>query len=144
MKVMIEVSPFLGRMVIEIEQENIKERLDRKLKAETGVSDEFLKKFEVIRGETVTDHTTGQKRFEALQQTAPINRGKIVKMSPDCFGTLFQQTYGSDREYPGIGDTVIFIPYKSYQVDPENRYHILDDNDIVGWIKQKVEESTNE
>lgn len=139
---MIEVNPFLGRMVIEVVKEDTKERLDKKLAAETGVSQDFLSKFEVVRGEDTIDPHTGQKKFEALKAKTPINRGKIIKMSPDCFGQNFKNQYGNDREYPGVGDIIMFVPNKSYQVDAENNYHIVDDNDIVGWIK--AGESINE
>lgn len=133
----LKVRPFLGRMLVKIIKEDTKKHLDKKVLAEHEgkVSKEFLDKFEVIRGEDRIDPVTGQKRFEILKNRLPINRGTIVTMSPDCFGEAFKTKFGNDREYPGIGDTVIFTPNKSYQVDSENEYHIVDDCELAGWIK---------
>ncbi len=125
-------------MLVEIIQEDTRDRLDRKLSADTGVSQEFLKTIEIVRGEDVVDQMTGQKKFEALKAKVPSNKGKIVKMGKGCFGEDFQRKYGTEHEYPAVGDIIMFVPNKSFQVDPENKFHIVDDNCVVGWYKDEV------
>lgn len=136
-----KVRPFLGRMKIEVLFEDTKEYLDKQLQAQTGASKEFMDKFQIVYGEDRVDEH-GNKKFEGVKSRKTVNRGKIVEMSPDCFGKAFQERFGSDREYPTLGDVVIFTPNKSYQTNPDNKYHIVDDCEIVGYIK--AEDYSNE
>lgn len=138
---MTKMHPFLGRMKVKIIIDDTKEYLDKKVTAETGVSSDFMKQFEVVYGEDVIDNATGQKKFQSVKGKKQVNKGTVIEMSPDCFGKSFQERYGNDREYPKLGDTVMFIPNKSCQIDAENQYHIVDENDIVGYIK--AEETVN-
>lgn len=136
-----KVIPFLGRMKIEILLEDTQEYLSKKTQAETNASKEFMDKFQIVYGEDRMQ-SDGSTRFEAVRKTKFSNKGRIVEMSNDCFGIAFKERFGSDREYPKLGDVVYFVPNKSYQVDPENKYHIIDDCEIVGYIK--AEEYSNE
>lgn len=138
---MNKVKPFLGRMKVEVLFEDTKEYLDKKIAAETGVSTEFLTKFQIQYGEQRLQKD-GSEKFEAVKARKVINKGIIVEMSPDCFGKAFQDRFGSDREYPELGDVVMFTPNKSYQTDPDNKYHIVDDCEVVGYIK--AEDHVNE
>lgn len=128
--------PFLGRMKIEVILEDLKEHIKKKMAKETGVSAEFLGKLELVRGETIADEY-GQKQFQLSKERLPITKGKIIEMSPDCFGKAFQDRFGNDRDYPQIGDTVVFITNKSYPLDAENKFHIVDDCEIVAWKKNR-------
>lgn len=132
----MKVKPFLGRMKVEVIMEDTQAYMKEKIKAESGASAEFLDKFELVLGENKVDEY-GQSKFEALKARKQINRGKIIEMSPDCFGKAFQERFGSDRDYPKLGDIVMFVPNKSYQVDAENKYHIVDDCDVVGYVSSE-------
>jgi len=131
----MKVKPFLGRLVIEIIKEDTREYLNKKDVADGLISQEFASKIEIVRGENRVNPVTGQKYFEHLKAYKPTNRGKIVEMAPDCFGKHFQDRFENDREYPELGDIVMFLPNKSYQVDAENKYHIIDDCEIIGYTK---------
>lgn len=132
----VKVKPFLGRIVVEIQVIDTNAHLKEKIGAESGVSKDFLNHFELVLGENRLT-ADGATEFEMVQAKKVINRGKIIDMAPDCFGEEFQKRFGNDRDYPKLGDIVIFMPHKSYQVDAENKYHIIDDCDIVGYISKE-------
>jgi len=132
------IEPFLGRMLVEVIREDGDEYLKQKIAAEKDgkVSKEFLEKFQFVFGEDSVDPQTGEKKFKRSTAKPGITKGRIVKMAPDCFGEAFQSRFGKDRDYPSVGDIVIFTPNKSYQVDAENKFHIVDDCELVGFIKE--------
>ena len=125
--------PFLGRIFVEVIKETAEDYLNQKLRSESKVSEEFLNKLEIVRGETKYDER-GQKVFEkAGLGSVPISKGKIIKMAEDAFGTYFMERYGAMEKTPQVGDTVHFIPCQSHKFDVENKYHLINDSDIVAY-----------
>lgn len=139
---MNKMKPFLGRMKVEVIKEDTDKYFKKKDAIATGVSEEFLNTLEIVRGDVYHDPNTGKKEFRKIDRHVPINRGIIVEKSPDCFGKGFQEQFGELEEYPDVGDLVMFIPNSSYTLDLENRYHLVDDNKVIGYIK--AEELSNE
>jgi hypothetical protein len=129
------IEPFLGRMVIEVIKEDSDEYLKKKLQSETGVSNEFLNKLEIVRGDIVIDDKTGREVFKKTTGKVPYSKGKIVKKSPDAFGKCFQDRYGDEMQFPDIGDIVFFIPNQTYRIDVDDKYHLISDCDIVAFKK---------
>lgn len=124
-KMMLEMQlaePFLGRMVIEIIKEDAQAHIKEKIKAAGTVSDEFLKKFDL---------------GTEVKGKVPFSKGRIVKKSPDCFGSAFKDRFGDVGYIPSEGDIVLFIPNESYKMDPEDRFHLLGDCDVAGYIKKE-------
>lgn len=127
-------------MIIEVIKEEtvdyLRKRLDDEAKSK-GVSEEFLNKFQVVFGET-RETEEGEKKFELTKERIGISKGKVLSMSPDCFGEAFKTKFGVDREVPKVGDIVFFVPHKTYQLDAENKIHILDDCEIVGYLESEL------
>lgn len=113
------IQPFLGRMLIEVVRDSAEDHVKKQM-ASTGVSEEFLQKFEIA----------GVKN-----KKTPISKGKIVKMASDAFGQAFTDRYGTDFTKPEIGSIVFFIPNESYRIDANDQYHLVGDCDIVAYQK---------
>lgn len=112
--------PFLGRILLEAIEDSADSHLKDKL--QDKVSKEFLDKFVMT---------------ETKNKKVSISKGKIVKMAQDSFGQAYKNIYGSDHEVPEVGDVLYFVPNQSYQFDSANKYHLIAENDIVGYIKGK-------
>lgn len=110
--------PFLGRMLIEALEEDTSEYLGQK----AGIN------------EAETLKSLGFKIADVGKGKVPLKRGKILEMAPDCFGEKFQNNNGSDvGEIPSVNDIVWFVPNETFAIDPERKYHLLNDCDVVGF-----------
>lgn len=118
-----QINPFLGRLVVEVLRDDTEDHLKAKMKAETNVSEDFLKS--IILPDSMKSKKT------------PISKGRVVKKSPDAFGKAFSDRYGDDMDFPKNGDIVFFIPNESYKLDQEDKYHLIGDCDIVAFTKGK-------
>lgn len=58
------------------------------------------------------------------------NKGVVVKMAPDAFGTKYKETYGADVKPPSEGDVVYFVPYQASQLDNEGEYFLIADDSV--------------
>lgn len=109
--------PFLGRLVLEVIQEDSEAYLRKTLGMENSVL-------------AIPDMLTEGKNV-------PYTKGVIVKMAPDSFGERFKKNYGSDGVLPTVGDTVLFVRNQGYNVDPKGQYQIIADEQIIGFYKKK-------
>lgn len=135
--------PFLGRMIVEIVEENVEEykkKLLQKTAEKKGVSSDFLSKFEIVEGSI--NEETGS--FEIHKQgSLPYRMGKVIDMAPDAYGIRYKQNYGSDGKPPAIGDVLMFVPNQSYKIDAKGKYHIVGDEHVVAVYRQETQESEN-
>lgn len=130
--------PFLGRMLLEVIQEDSDEFLKKKDSVETGVSKAFLDTLQIVHGDMVTDEITGERKFKKASGKVPNTMGKIIKLAPDAFGEAFKTRYGDVGYVPEMGDTVMFIANDGYRVGVEGKYYIISDEGVVGYIKAEV------
>jgi hypothetical protein len=65
-----------------------------------------------------------------------LNRGRIIEVAPD-WGSLLKQKFSEyetgDWYMPGVGDIVWFVPNETFALDPEKKYHLINDTDIVAY-----------
>ncbi len=54
-------------------------------------------------------------------------------MASDAFGERFKKNYGTDFTAPKIGDIVLFVNNQTFKVDTEGKYHILGDEQVIGF-----------
>lgn len=106
--------PFLGRALIEAMNENTEEYLRKKLGMENSP---------IALPDTVSK-----------KGVVPLHKGKILETAPDWYGEIFQNKCGTDTGYvPIIGDVVWFVPNETFAIDPERKYHLLNDCDVVAY-----------
>lgn len=118
----------MGRLLLEIIVENTQEHLREK----RGVTKEGpLKDFVIADGKV--DERTGEFRISEVTNKVPYSKGRIMEMAPDAFGERFKQRYGNDVEKLELNDIVWFVPFESYKVDVEGKYHMISDQDIVAF-----------
>lgn len=145
---------FLGRMLVEAIVEDTTEFLRRKHLKKLGKEAEgsslildapeiLAAKFEQeLTGRKFFNPTTGEMEYETttkistdkakLDSGVPLKKAKIIWMAPDCYGEAFQSKNGDVGELPTVGDVVWFVPNETFAIDPERRYHLLNDCDVVG------------
>lgn len=97
--------PLNGRLIVKIDQEQIKEDL--------GLSkDSSL-------------YIPHEQAFAGAS-----SRGKIVNMAKDAFGNKYKERYGSEIVPPRVGDFVHFVPYQSAKIDKDGEYYFVIDENI--------------
>lgn len=110
------IKPFLGRLKVEAMLQDTEEFLRKKMGMENSV---------LALPESVTK-----------KGTVPLTKAKVIEMAPDAFGEKFQNNNGHDiGDTPDVGDIVYFVPNETYAIDPERKYHLVNDCDIVGFEK---------
>lgn len=125
--------PFLGRLLIEAVDTDVREHLEKLAKLDEAPS---LKNagFQIVNAEADIDPETGVSKGYKMksQLRTPIKRGRIIKMAEDSFGQWFMEKRGDDIGIvPKLGDVVWFIPNETYQIDVHGKYHLVNDIDIV-------------
>ena len=56
--------------------------------------------------------------------------GTVVKKASDAFGKKYQEQYGTDGEYPNVGDLVRFVPYQNSMLDKIGEYYLITDDGV--------------
>lgn len=111
--------PFLGRLVVEI----IEEDVEGYMKEKAGLSRDSL--ITVVMDSKLH---------------VPTTKGRILIKSDNSFGERFEKWYGKDIAEEGRklqpGDIVKFVENQSYALDPEEKYHIVSDEHILGYYKE--------
>lgn len=148
--------PFLGRAVIEAIQDSSVDYLKEKLKERVGadvlergkaaglilddpeifrtVEQEFTGRVErnEITGEYVRE-TVSKLGKSIAENKVPLYRGKILDMAPDFCGARFQDLNPDAGYTPTIGDIIWFVPNETMAIDPNKKYHLINDCDIVAY-----------
>lgn len=117
--------PFLGRALIEVINENTEQYLKKKMGMENSII-------------ALPEMTTSKE--------VPIKKGVVLETAPDWYGEAFELKNGSDVGYkPQKGDIVWFVPNETFACDPERKYHLLNDCDVVGYekVEVKIEDKEN-
>ncbi len=117
MKEIENFEPFLGRIVIEMIREDTVEYMKKQygMQADSPLA---LPEDLVKSGGRV-----------------PYKKGRVVKMAKDTFGQRFKDRYGLDGNFPQVGDVLVFIPFESFKLTNDDKYHLIADEDIVGFYK---------
>ncbi len=61
---------------------------------------------------------------------AASDKGVIVKMAADAFGSEYKKRFGADTYTPKIGQTILFTSYQSRKMDDEGEYYLVTDDSI--------------
>lgn len=117
------IKPFLGRIKVEV----IKEDVEEYLKKQWGVSEE---------SKLIVSTAAYQD-----QHRVPWSKGKVLEIAPDAFGQRFENYYGKDGACEGrsnikVGTIVYFVPMQTYKLDPQGKYHMINDEHIIGYSKR--------
>ena len=105
MSVVDEYIPFLGRMIVEVDPNEVKKKLGVSVIA---LTDDYIK-----------------------QNQRATREGKVLKIAEDAFTGKFSERYGRLEHTPKVGDIVVFVPYETFPLDKEGLYHILADVDVI-------------
>lgn len=120
--------PFMGRIIVEVVEDDV---------------ESYLKE---MYG--VTKDSKLALPEEVLADKVPITKGKILKISKNSFGSRFKEVFGPDMANEGStleeGDLIYFVRNQTMSIDPKRKYHIVNDEHIVGYIKKDKVEVNNE
>jgi co-chaperonin GroES (HSP10) len=61
---------------------------------------------------------------------AASDKGVIIKMAADAFGSEYKKRFGEDTYTPKVGQTVLFTSYQSRKLDDNGEYYLLTDDSI--------------
>lgn len=99
--------PINGHIVIKIDKKDLRESL--------GMSEDS----------TIELPDTVEQAY-----TMGSNRGIVVKMASDAFGSMYKEKYGNEINPPNIGDIVHFVPYQSNKMDKKGEYYLITDDGV--------------
>lgn len=64
------------------------------------------------------------------------DKGTIVKMAKDAFGSEYKKRFGQDTVSPKVGDRIHFVSYQSKKMDRNGEYYLVTD-DSIKFIERK-------
>lgn len=70
------------------------------------------------------------------QIAAASDKGTIVKMARDAFGSEYKRRFGQDTVAPKVGDRIHFVSYQSRKMDQKGEYYLVTD-DSIKFIEQR-------
>jgi hypothetical protein len=91
-----------------------------------------------IREELNLPNDTRLELPESYQKAiaAASDKGTVVKMAKDAFGSEYKRRFGQDIVAPEVGDRIHFVSYQSKKLDRLGEYYLVTD-DSIKFIERK-------
>jgi co-chaperonin GroES (HSP10) len=109
-----------------------------------------MKECDILKGEPINGHILIKVDLEQIKEELNLpsdsrlelpesyqkaiahasDKGTIVKMAADAFGTEYKKRFGSDTVAPKVGDRIHFVSYQSKKMDRLGEYYLVTDDSI--------------